>query len=145
MCIATFDPASLNVPRLTRAAKRLGKDDATAMHNCRLRRKRTHGGCNLDGVGVTAAETTWGENNFGLGFEDEHGTLTHFLWMKAKGENGPYHVWLSRKKNEGHESLCDLCSSFLRSEWAQRDSNPHEVLPSGDFKSPASANSATGP
>ena len=50
--ISTFDPASLLVPRLTRSPKRLSKDDATAMHECRNRRRRYHGGCTLEGLGV---------------------------------------------------------------------------------------------
>ena len=46
---------------------------------------------------------------------------------------------------EGAERYNPLHEQGVVPEWAQRDSNPHEVLPSGDFKSPASANSATGP
>jgi predicted acetyltransferase len=87
---STIDPANLKVPKLTRAPKRLSKDDAEAIHNCRLHRKRLHGGCNIDGVGVTGCELIWTENGFGLGFENEAGELTHFLWLVAKDEHGPY-------------------------------------------------------
>ena len=52
--------------------------------------------------------------------------------MRATGSGG------SKIYNLLHEQV-------VVPEWARRDSNPHEVLSSGDFKSPASANSATGP
>jgi len=88
--ISSVDPAKLKVPKLTRAPKRLTKDDAEAIHNCRLHRKRLHGGCNLEGVGATGCELIWIEKGFGLGFENEAGELTHFLWLVAKDEHGPY-------------------------------------------------------
>jgi len=46
---------------------------------------------------------------------------------------------------DGAERYNPMHEQEVVPKWAQRDSNPHEVLPSGDFKSPASANSATGP
>ncbi len=46
---------------------------------------------------------------------------------------------------DGAERYNPLHEQEVVPEWARRDSNPHEVLSSGDFKSPASANSATGP
>ena len=109
--ISTFNPASLRVPRLTRSPIRLSKDDAEAMHNCRCRRKRYHGSCNLDGTGETAATTLWQEderNAFGLGFKDDGGELTHFLWIKPKAEHGPYSVWFTGW--ETHEQLLELLS-----------------------------------
>jgi predicted acetyltransferase len=89
--ITTIDPASLKVPKLTRAPIRLTKDDAQAIHDCRRNRKRVHGACNLDGAGSTGCELVWVENSFGLGFKNDDGKLTHFIWLKAKGEHGPYH------------------------------------------------------
>jgi hypothetical protein len=107
--VATFDPASLRVPRLTRSPKRLSKEDATAMHRCRCKRKRYHGGCNLDSASETAATTIWQqETAFGLGFEDDGGSLSHFMWIKPKGEHGPYCVWFSAW--ETHEQLIELLS-----------------------------------
>jgi hypothetical protein len=105
---STIDPANLRVPRLTRPPIRLNKDDAEAMHDCRCRRKRYHGGCNLDGAGETVATTIWQETAFGLGFKDGEGTLTHFLWIKPKGEHGPYSVWFTGW--ETHEQLLELLS-----------------------------------
>lgn len=106
--ISTFDPASLLVPRLTRSPRRLSKEDAEAMHHCRTRRKRYHGGCNIDGVGETEATTIWQEQGFGLGFEADDGSLTHFMWIKPKGEHGPYSVWFSAW--ETNEQLIELLS-----------------------------------
>ena len=108
---STFDPSNLRVPRLTRPPVRLSNDDAEAMHDCRCRRKRYHGGCNLDGAGETAATTIWQEderNAFGLGYKDDDGKLTHFLWIKPKAEHGPYSVWFSAW--ETHEQLLELLS-----------------------------------
>ena len=59
--VSTFDPAILNVPKLTRAPFRLSKEDAEQMHACRLRRKRGHGACNFEGVGATASELNLGK------------------------------------------------------------------------------------
>jgi hypothetical protein len=109
--ISTFDPSNLRVPRLSRSPIRLTKDDAEAMHDCRCRRKRYHGGCNLDGAGETSATTIWQEgerNAFGLGFKDGDGNLTHFLWIKPKAEHGPYAVWFTGW--ETHEQLLELLS-----------------------------------
>jgi predicted acetyltransferase len=88
--VTTIDPASLKVPKLTRAPIRLTKDDAQAIHDCRRKRKRVHGSSNLDGVGCTGCELVWIEKCFGLGFKNDEGKLTHFLWLKAKSEHGPY-------------------------------------------------------
>ncbi|MBT4583753.1 MAG: GNAT family N-acetyltransferase [Phycisphaerae bacterium] len=106
--ISTFDPVNLRVPRLTRSPKRLSKDDAKAMHDCRRLRKRFHGGCNLDGYGETKATTIWQEHGFGLGFENDEGVLTHFMWIKPKGEHGPYSVWFTGW--ETHEQFIELLS-----------------------------------
>jgi hypothetical protein len=78
------------------------------MHECRCRRKRFHGGCNLNGSGETKATTIWQEHGFGLGFENEKGMLTHFLWIKPKGEHGPYNVWFTGW--ETHEQFIELLS-----------------------------------
>lgn len=58
-----------------------------------------------------------------------------------------YCFWLRRfgymhgdKVNAGRNAL-----SWRHLEWARRDSNPHSGLPEADFKSAASAGSATGP
>ena len=79
------------------------------MHECRCRRKRYHGGCIIDGVGETEATTIWqAESAFGLGFRNSDNVLTHFVWIKPKGEHGPYNVWFSGW--ETHDQLIELLS-----------------------------------
>ena len=107
---STIDPACLKVPKLTRQPTRLTKADAEAIHKCRRNRKRIHGGCNLDGVGSTGCELVWCENGFGLGFENEQGTLTHFVWFQAKSEHGPYECLATSWQT--HEQLVELLSVF---------------------------------
>ena len=104
----TIDPAKLKVPKLTRAPKRLTKDDAEAIHTCRRERKRVHGGCNIDGVGATGCELVWCENGFGLGFKNKQGELTHFVWLNAKSEHGPYSCLASAWKTT--QELTELLS-----------------------------------
>ena len=105
---STIDPSALNVPRLTRAPKRLSACDAEAIHACRNKRRRYHGGCNLHGVGETSATLMWSEGGFGLGFENEDGELTHCMWIEAKGEHGPYSVLFSAWKT--HTQFIELLS-----------------------------------
>ena len=91
--ISTFDPAMLKVPKLSRKPVRLSKEHAKEMHDCRLRRLKGHGACNMHGEGITECELIWQPKGvFGLGFRDDSGTLTHFFSGKAKGEHGPYNI-----------------------------------------------------
>jgi hypothetical protein len=61
------------------------------------------------------------------GYREERGFSSKVVRVVGTNRNNPMH------------------EQEVVSKWARRDSNPHEVLSSGDFKSPASANSATGP
>lgn len=89
----SFDPATLLVDRPFRVPKRFGNGDWRALHAALSGRLRGHGGCNLEPVVILRAELGWTENGFGLGYEDGlDGALSHFIWMSAKGENGPYTV-----------------------------------------------------
>ena len=91
--LVSFDPATLLVDRPFRVPKRLGNGDWRAMHAALSGRLRGHGGCNLEPAAMLRAELGWTENGFGLGYEDGlDGLLSHFIWMSAKGENGPYTV-----------------------------------------------------
>ena len=91
--ITTVDPASFKVPKLSRSPIRLSKDDAKEIHECRLRRMRVHGSCNMNGVGITECDMTWDAKGvFGLGFRDDDGLLTHFVVCKPKDEHGPYYL-----------------------------------------------------
>lgn len=87
-----FDPASLKVDVPYRAPVRLTVDDWQEMHNSFSRRLAQHGSTSVRSAGFTRADLLWTENPFGLGYRDESGTLTHFVWGSTKGEHGPYNV-----------------------------------------------------
>ncbi|MCP3857074.1 MAG: GNAT family N-acetyltransferase [Actinomycetia bacterium] len=87
-----FDPASLQVDLPTRPPCRLTADDSVDIHHALEHRHRAHGGLLLNAEGVTRAELVWAENPFGLGYRDDSGELTHFVYGSAKDENGPYRV-----------------------------------------------------
>ena len=127
--VSTFNPAKLIVPKLNRTPVRLSKENAEEMHECRLRRMRTHGSCNLHGFGATACELTWEPKNFfGLGFRDASGTLTHFFCCKAKGEHGPYSVWLSAYETyDQFIELLSLLKSFSDQVHGVRMADPPNV------------------
>ncbi|RMF50862.1 MAG: hypothetical protein D6755_00545, partial [Anaerolineae bacterium] len=105
-----FDPAALKVSNPTRPPIRLTKDDWERVHQARLEARRGHGGCVLHPAGVTRADMSWEKNAFGLGFEAEDGTLTHFLWGKpsSDAEHGPYDIWWLVYRNG--EQLLELLS-----------------------------------
>ena len=108
----TIDPATLNVPKLSRKPKRYTKVDAEILHNCRLNRRRFHGSCNLYGVGVTGCELVWVENGFGLGFE-EQSELTHCMWLSSKGVHGPYQCrWMAYQNPEQLVELLSVLKSL---------------------------------
>ncbi len=89
---STIDPAALAVPRPPAVPVRLGPEDAGRMIEARRRRMRVHGAMTSLPEGLLRAEWAWTEGGFGVGFEDADGRLTHHVFVKAKGEEGPYHV-----------------------------------------------------
>ena len=95
-----FDPTTLRVDVTPRVPHRLNKDDAEKMHASRLARLRRHGACNLTPVEATRSEMLWTSKGFGLGyFDGPDGELTHHLWGKAEGEQGPYGIWWMAYQN----------------------------------------------
>jgi GNAT superfamily N-acetyltransferase len=92
-----FDPASLQVPRPSRAPKRVAATDWQAAHAARLARRSTHGRVNILPPGILAGDLAGSKNGFGLGYMDgPAGELSHFLWLEADDlENGPYSVLFS--------------------------------------------------
>lgn len=107
MLIRRFDPASLDASLPYRRPVRLTPDDAEDMVACLLTRSLTHGAVTLPSVPLRRAERMWDENGFGLGYRDDDGNLTHFLWCAAKDEYGPYDVreWAWRDPHELRELL----------------------------------------
>ncbi|MCP5024692.1 MAG: GNAT family N-acetyltransferase [Actinomycetia bacterium] len=87
-----FDPASLLADLPSRPPCRLTAADHADVHRALEHRLRGHGALVLDPPGITRAELEWTEKPFGLGYRDDNGELTHFVYGTANGENGPYRV-----------------------------------------------------
>ena len=58
------------------------------------------------------AELSMDDDAFGLGYY-EGSRLTHFVWVRAKGENGPYRVkWMGYENGDGLLELLALLKSL---------------------------------
>lgn len=90
--IARFNPSSLNVSVDFPAPVRLSQKDAADMHQALMQRWRGHGSVQVIPPEHFQAETGWTEDPVGLGFRDDNGELTHFIWGSSKGENGPFRI-----------------------------------------------------
>lgn len=89
-----FDPALLTVPVPDRRPVRLSAEDAAEMHVANQRRLRAHGGVTIASSSFTEGELKWDDDPLvALGFRDDAGELTHYLWGASKGEHGPWHVF----------------------------------------------------
>ncbi|NKB98336.1 MAG: GNAT family N-acetyltransferase [Pseudomonadales bacterium] len=87
-----IDPGTLTVPVPRRTAARLTVEDYEEMHECLVQRYRQHGSVSLHPAKVYRGDIGFGENAFGLGYRDDSGVLTHFVWLDP-GEtpaHGPY-------------------------------------------------------
>jgi hypothetical protein len=107
-----FDPSSLTVPDGHRTPVRIGLDDHVEVAEALRRRRRGHGGVSMDGSHVMKAELGFLSPPLGLGYRDESGRLTHFVYGKAKGEEGPYRLHFVSYETTGQ--LLELLS-LLRS------------------------------
>ncbi|MDP7071146.1 MAG: GNAT family N-acetyltransferase [Phycisphaerales bacterium] len=111
--LSTIDPRNLSVPKLNRSPIRLSAQDASELHDCRMRRMRWHGACSLVGAGATECEMLWEKTQFGLGFRGDDGNLTHCMVLKPKGENGPYSLeWLAYESPEQFIELLSVLKSL---------------------------------
>ena len=88
--IVAFDPSRLNTNNKAGIPIRLAIDDFKDIHQAMTNRWRGHGGVQLTPQEHTHAELGWTENGFGLGYRDDLGELTHFVWGERKKESGPY-------------------------------------------------------
>ena len=107
-----FDPATLQVPKMSRPPVRVGPPRWRDVHGAMMARRRGHGGVNL-----TTAERLEGlemmpeHEWFGLGYEDgPGGTLSHFFWGEAKDEHGPYRITLMAWQTD--EQLFELLAAI---------------------------------
>lgn len=89
----TFDPASLMVDHvLYRPPSRITVDMWADMHQALCDRMPSHGSVVLDPAGLIEGEVGFDDNPFALGYRDEDGTLTHFVYGPLVGENGPWRI-----------------------------------------------------
>lgn len=97
----SFDPVDLQIPPSLSKPYRLFQEDYEAIHENRLRRFRHHGSCSLHSSSYTRAEMME-KKDFGIGFRDSHGVLTHHLWISPENvAHGPYEVrWAVYEKQE---------------------------------------------
>lgn len=136
-CVA-FDPSSLEVESLKRVPFRLGLKDAKKMHASRLSRMRGHGSICILPFEQTQDEIAFSKTGFGLGFFDERtGELTHHLWIKAKGNHGPYTVYfMSYRTYDQLLELLSLLKSFGDQVYVVEMQEPPEIQLQDLLRSP---------
>jgi len=112
--IMGFDPAHLQVKSTHRAPKRISKSDYEKCHAARLRRRRGHGALNLFPSELTRGEMEEHEDNFGMGYLDANGDVTHALWVKPKEvSSGPYRIlWMVWNTRDEFLELMSLVKSW---------------------------------
>lgn len=91
--VVSLDPAALALDHVPyRRPVRLTADDYHQMYEAMVNRHRLHGGIVIDGPTAFRAELAWIANSFGLGYRNDDGRLTHFVFGKAQEKQGPYHI-----------------------------------------------------
>ena len=125
----TFDPATLTVDRRFRPPKRLTKDNWREVHHALCERLRGHGGCVLHQPEIIRGELAFSEKPVGLGYYDgPGGTLSHFFWGEAEGENGPYNIfWYAYRTPEQLFELLALIRSLGDQVVSVRMAEPPEI------------------
>lgn len=84
-----FDPSQLAVSTKAGTPQRLTPDDYKDVHFALCNRWAAHGSVNVYPAEQAHAEMGWTEDAFGLGYRNNKGELTHFIWGENKGEHGP--------------------------------------------------------
>ncbi|MEM1231788.1 MAG: GNAT family N-acetyltransferase [Pseudomonadota bacterium] len=108
-----FDPGQLKVNQRVRTPVRLKRSDYEEMHQALCRRLKHHGAVVLDPPSLMRAEFGFVEEGFGLGYRDDAGELTHFMWLSADGEHGPYEIpWLCYRDGAQLLELLGLLKSL---------------------------------
>lgn len=107
MTFYRVDPAHLSPALPHRRPERLTLADVPAMVAALVRRQTPHGAVTLPSVAMRRAERAWDDDGFGLGYRDDAGDLTHFVWCSTKDESGPYRVreWVWRSTEQLLELL----------------------------------------
>ncbi len=88
-----LDPARLQVevPKRTPVRLQVCEQHIADIHAARHGRMRLHGSVSIDARGHTAESMFSAKDGLGLGYRDDHGRLTHYLWFQRDGaEAGPW-------------------------------------------------------
>ena len=106
------DPVWFNVPVKHREPVRLSKDDIKDIIKNRNSRTKIHGAITIPKEDFTLSEMVY-DGNYGLGYRDNKGRLTHHFWFRAQGESGPYRIkWFAYETFEQFLELLALVQSF---------------------------------
>lgn len=101
-----FDPAQIAVSNKARIPQRLTPGDYKDVHFALSNRWATHGSVNVFAAEHAHAEMGWTENAFGLGYRNDKGELTHFIWGENEGEHGP--LTINALAYQNSEQLLEL-------------------------------------
>ena len=113
----SFDPALLNIDIKPRTPVRLTAEHIGQMPAMLMNRPSLRGNVTLNLPKTFKGELDRG-NRFGLGY-CEGDRLTHFVWMKEKGESGPYRVeWMGYETGDGLLELLALLNSLAEQIYA---------------------------
>ena len=130
-----FDPGLLDVRCKARTPVRLSVEQADQMLGAMAARPPLHGSVVLNLPRTFKAELSM-DDGFGLGYYDGS-RLTHFVWMRPKGENGPYQVkWMGYENADGLLELLALLKSLADQIYSIRMLEPPHVQLQSMLKRP---------
>ncbi len=112
--VFTFDPEKLNIAEDPVMPARLSIDEWKSVHQALKRRDRSHGGISIKSPEFIKAELEWDKNeSYGLGYYDDDGSISHFLWLWRQGDShGPLLVKFLACRNQAQ--LLDLLAIISR-------------------------------
>jgi len=122
-----IDPANLKVDAEIGIPRRLGVEDYALVHGALIERARVHGSVVLNPPRLMRAELAWSEKGFGLGYGSAD-KLTHFVWLGAHDEHGPYDVkFMAYQNTDQLMQLLSLLKSFADQVYSLRIFEPPEI------------------
>lgn len=123
-----IDPGALDVPYPSSQPQRLTMQDHAAMHAALSAHPRNHGSVSIPSPAFFYSHLAFEEeSNFGLGFYTDS-VLTHFIWLRPKGENGPYFVrWMGYQNGAQLIELLGLLRSLADQVYAIALMEPPEI------------------
>lgn len=102
----SFEPSRIRTKTPARVPVRIGIKDYKDCHKALMNRWRGHGSVQVFPAKSFKAEMGWTEQGFGLGYRDDNGGISHFIWGSTKGEHGPYKI--STIAYQNREQLLEL-------------------------------------